>query len=120
VRQRLTARYGAYAAEWSAGARDGDLHTIPGTQTLWLELAIAARLRPCSTWTTCCCAARGWAFCCRAAAWTICRASGACARRTWVGTSALGDEPERYRALIAAALPTAQARQHKNMNEIGL
>jgi len=42
VRQRLTARYGAYAAEWSTGACD-DLHTIPGTQTLWLELAIAAR-----------------------------------------------------------------------------
>ncbi len=43
VRQRLTARYGAYAADWSTGARDDDLHTIPGTQTLWLELAIASR-----------------------------------------------------------------------------
>ncbi|MEI2622775.1 MAG: glycerol-3-phosphate dehydrogenase C-terminal domain-containing protein [Giesbergeria sp.] len=32
-----------YAAEWSADARDDDLHTIPGTQTLWLELAVAAR-----------------------------------------------------------------------------
>jgi len=43
VRQRLAARYGAYAAEWSKGAKGEDLHTIPGTQTLWLELAIAAR-----------------------------------------------------------------------------
>jgi glycerol-3-phosphate dehydrogenase len=43
VRQRLTARYGAFAAEWSEGARDGDLHRIPGTETLWLELSIAAR-----------------------------------------------------------------------------
>ena len=43
VRQRLAARYGAYAAEWSEGAKGEDLHTIPGTHTLWLELAIAAR-----------------------------------------------------------------------------
>ena len=43
VRQRLTARYGAYAADWSADAPDDDLHTVPGTQTLWLELSIAAR-----------------------------------------------------------------------------
>jgi glycerol-3-phosphate dehydrogenase len=43
VRQRLAARYGTYAAEWSQEASDDDLHTIPGTHTLWLELAIAAR-----------------------------------------------------------------------------
>ncbi len=43
VRQRLAARYGAYAAEWCEGAQDVDLHTVPGTQTLWLELAVAAR-----------------------------------------------------------------------------
>ena len=43
VRQRLTARYGVHAADWCADAQDGDLHTIPGTQTLWLELAVAAR-----------------------------------------------------------------------------
>lgn len=43
VRQRLAARYGAHAAAWSAGAAEEDLHTVPGTHTLWLELAIAAR-----------------------------------------------------------------------------
>ncbi len=43
VRQRLTARYGAFAAQWCQGAVDEDLHPVPGTQTLWLELAIAAR-----------------------------------------------------------------------------
>lgn len=43
VRQRLAARYGAHAAAWSAGAPEEALHTIPGTHTLWLELAIAAR-----------------------------------------------------------------------------
>ena len=41
VRQRLAARYGAYAIEWCQGAQDDDLHGIPGTQTLWLELPIA-------------------------------------------------------------------------------
>ena len=43
MRQRLAARYGAYAAEWSKDANGEDLRTIPGTQTLWLELALAAR-----------------------------------------------------------------------------
>ncbi len=43
VRQRLAARYGAYTAAWSAGACEEDLHTVPGTHTLWLELAIAAQ-----------------------------------------------------------------------------
>ena len=43
VRQRLAARYGAYAANWCEGANESDLQLIPGTQTLWLELAIAAR-----------------------------------------------------------------------------
>ena len=43
VRQRLIARYGAYAADWSSDACDDDLHTVPGTHSLWLELAIAAR-----------------------------------------------------------------------------
>ena len=43
VRQRLQSRYGVHAADWCEDARDGDLHPIPGTQTLWLELAIAAR-----------------------------------------------------------------------------
>ncbi len=43
VRQRLAARYGAFAAQWCQGAHDEDLDTVQGTQTLWLELAIAAR-----------------------------------------------------------------------------
>lgn len=43
VRQRLQARYGAHAAAWCQGAADDDLRAVPGTQTLWLELAVAAR-----------------------------------------------------------------------------
>lgn len=43
VQQRLAARYGFRAQEWSADANDADLQPIPGTQTLWLELALAAR-----------------------------------------------------------------------------
>lgn len=43
VRQRLAARYGSCARALCAGARDADLRFIPGTQTLWLELAVAAR-----------------------------------------------------------------------------
>ena len=43
VRQRLQARYGSLAAHLSAGARDEDLECIPGTQTLWIELPLAAR-----------------------------------------------------------------------------
>lgn len=43
VRQRLQARYGAHAAHWCAGALEADLQRIPGTHTLWLELAVAAR-----------------------------------------------------------------------------
>lgn len=42
VRQRLAARYGCRAGELSARASEADLQTIPGTQTLWLELAVAA------------------------------------------------------------------------------
>ncbi len=43
VRQRLQARYGSLAAHLCAGARDEDLQHIPGTQTLWIELPLAAR-----------------------------------------------------------------------------
>ncbi len=43
VRHRLTARYG-YRAQALAGAADPvELQTIPGTNTLWLELSIAAQ-----------------------------------------------------------------------------
>jgi glycerol-3-phosphate dehydrogenase len=43
VRHRLSARYGYQAAQWTQHAADEDLQTIPGTQTLWLELALAAQ-----------------------------------------------------------------------------
>jgi len=43
VRQRLQARYGSLAADLCADARAQDLESIPGTQTLWIELALAAR-----------------------------------------------------------------------------
>ncbi len=43
VRHRLAARYGYRARELGAQAGDGELQTVPGTQTLWLELALAAR-----------------------------------------------------------------------------
>lgn len=43
VRQRLQARYGSLAPELCAGANGGDLECIAGTQTLWIELALAAR-----------------------------------------------------------------------------
>ena len=42
-RHRLAARYGYRASAYSAQASDADLQTIPGTNTLWLELAIAAQ-----------------------------------------------------------------------------
>ncbi len=42
VRHRLAARYGYRAAELSQHATEADLQTIPGTNTLWLELAVAA------------------------------------------------------------------------------
>jgi glycerol-3-phosphate dehydrogenase len=44
VRQRLQARYGSLAAALCASANsDDDLQCIPGTQTLWIELPLAAR-----------------------------------------------------------------------------
>lgn len=43
VRHRLAARYGYRAQELTAHAADAELQTIPGTNTLWLELAVAAR-----------------------------------------------------------------------------
>ncbi|OGB33952.1 MAG: FAD-dependent oxidoreductase [Burkholderiales bacterium RIFCSPLOWO2_12_FULL_61_40] len=43
VRHRLAARFGYRAAELAAQAQASDLQTIAGTQTLWIELAIAAR-----------------------------------------------------------------------------
>jgi len=43
VRQRLAARYGYRAEELCADAIDAQLQTIPGTDTLWLELVLAAR-----------------------------------------------------------------------------
>lgn len=42
-RQRLQGHYGAQAAEVVAAAQPGELHTIPGTETLWMELRWAAR-----------------------------------------------------------------------------
>jgi hypothetical protein len=90
VRQRLQARYGSLAADLCDGARDEDLQCIPGTQTLWIELPWPPATRPWSTWTTCCCAAPGWAFCCRRAHWNTCRASARCAHRTWAGAMRAG------------------------------
>jgi glycerol-3-phosphate dehydrogenase len=43
VRHRLAARYGYLAQTLAGDAADADLQTIPGTDTLWLELAIAAQ-----------------------------------------------------------------------------
>ena len=43
LRHRLAARYGHLAPELSADALEADLQTIAGTDTLWLELLIAAR-----------------------------------------------------------------------------
>lgn len=43
VRQRLAARYGYRAGELCAEATDAQLQTIPGTDTLWLELMLAVR-----------------------------------------------------------------------------
>ena len=43
LRHRLAARYGHLAPELSADALEADLQTIAGTDTLWLELVIAAR-----------------------------------------------------------------------------
>ncbi len=43
TRQRLAARYGGRAQDLSADASEADLQTVPGSRTLWLELAIAAR-----------------------------------------------------------------------------
>lgn len=42
-RQRLQGHYGAQAAEVVAAAHEGELHTIPGTHALWVELRWAAR-----------------------------------------------------------------------------
>lgn len=43
VRSRLRARYGHRAQELSAHATEADLQTVLGTNTLWLELIIAAQ-----------------------------------------------------------------------------
>ena len=43
VRHRLGARYGFEAARAADCAIDGDLETVPGTNTLWLELRVAAQ-----------------------------------------------------------------------------
>ncbi|MHB8949817.1 MAG: glycerol-3-phosphate dehydrogenase/oxidase [Rhodoferax sp.] len=43
VRHRLAARYGYRAGELSQHASEADLQTIAGTQTLWLELSVAAQ-----------------------------------------------------------------------------
>ena len=40
---RLQGHYGALAADVVAAAHEGELHTIPGTHTLWVELRWAAR-----------------------------------------------------------------------------
>ncbi len=43
VRHRLAARYGYRAQTLAGAAGDADLQTIAGTDTLWLELSIAAQ-----------------------------------------------------------------------------
>jgi glycerol-3-phosphate dehydrogenase len=43
VRQRLSARYGLLAAQRVVNAKPEDLQFIPNTQTLWVELAVAAQ-----------------------------------------------------------------------------
>ena len=43
VRHRLAARYGYRSHALTTDASEADLQTIPGTNTLWLELAVAAR-----------------------------------------------------------------------------
>ena len=43
VRARLAARYGSRAYLWAAGATAEELTFIPTTQTLWVELRIAAQ-----------------------------------------------------------------------------
>ncbi len=43
IRHRLAARYGYRAQALCAGATDAELQTIPGTNTLWLEISLAAR-----------------------------------------------------------------------------
>ena len=43
VRHRLAARYGYLARTLASDAPDADLQTIAGTDTLWLELSIAAQ-----------------------------------------------------------------------------
>ena len=43
VRHRLAARYGYRAQALAGNACDADLQTIPGTNTLWIELSIAAK-----------------------------------------------------------------------------
>ena len=43
VRHRLAARYGERALELTANAPEPDLQSIPGTNTLWLELSLAAQ-----------------------------------------------------------------------------
>ena len=43
LRHRLAARYGYRAQEMATGATQAELQTIPGSNTLWLELSVAAR-----------------------------------------------------------------------------
>ncbi|MFO1198114.1 MAG: glycerol-3-phosphate dehydrogenase/oxidase [Burkholderiaceae bacterium] len=43
VRRRLAARYGFDAARAAAQAQPGDLEFVAGTETLWLELRVAAQ-----------------------------------------------------------------------------
>ena len=43
MQHRLAARYGYRARELSRHATQAELQTVPGTQTLWLELRVAAQ-----------------------------------------------------------------------------
>ncbi|TXH86725.1 MAG: glycerol-3-phosphate dehydrogenase/oxidase [Rhodoferax sp.] len=43
VRERLQARYGRHAASWAASATPDELAFVPTTQTLWVELRLAAQ-----------------------------------------------------------------------------
>ena len=43
VRERLQARYGSLAASWAGDASPDELTFLPTTQTLWVELRLAAQ-----------------------------------------------------------------------------
>ena len=95
------------------GRRDDDLHPIPGTETLWLELAIAARFEAVQHLDDLLLRRTRLGILCRAAAWTICRASANSAPRIWRGTRCAGARAGPLpRPPSPRALPAAGARRH--------